>query len=78
MVSVQADRLQLVFSSLEESAGAVIRQQDRRAVGTEMRPKVDARIDIRRFGKALRNFLSAHFADIGDLAVADAGKLGLG
>ncbi|MNL69181.1 hypothetical protein D3C87_1940060 [compost metagenome] len=74
---MQADRLQVVFCCLEEGAGPVVGQQDRRAVGAEQSPEVQAWIHIGSFGKAAGDFFRPHPANIPDFTGTEMGEFGL-
>src|SRR5262249_14598518 len=67
--SMQGYRLQVVFGSLEEGAGAIVGQEDRRAVCAEKRPEIDARSHLGCFREAARDFFRTHFPDVADFAL---------
>ena len=54
---MQADGAQLVFSRLEKGAGAVVRQEDRRAIRAEQGPEVQSRINFGCFREAARHMI---------------------
>src|SRR5687767_14337579 len=75
---MDTDRGQIVLEGAGNRSLARVRQKNRLAVRSKQRPELGVGSDLGKAGEFPLQLLTVHFAQIGNVTLAEMGKVGLG